>query len=150
MARVLLVWQSRGGRTATLADAVLQGIRRTEVEVRSLPATQACADDLLWADGCLLGCGEHFGSMSGLFKDFLERIYDPLQERIAGRPYALFVAAGNDGRGAAASIERILRGLQLKQVQEPLIWRASDAAFDLQQARELGQAFAAGVQMGLW
>lgn len=150
MARILLVWQSRTGRTAQLKDALVRGIERVEVELRCLSAGDAVADDLLWAQAYLFGCAEHFGTMAGLFQDFLERVYDPLQQRIAGRPYALFVAAGNDGRGAVSSVDRVLRGLSLKPVQEALIWRADDAGFDLDSATVLGESFATAVQMGIW
>jgi multimeric flavodoxin WrbA len=150
-ARVLLVWQSRSGRTAALKDALLRGLARVpDIELRCLSAPAATADDLLWADAYLFGCAEHFGSMAGLFKEFLERVYDPLQERIAGRPYALFITAGNDGRGAASSIDRVLRGLSLKPVQEALIWRGNDPQFDLCSGEELGESFATGVSMRIW
>jgi NAD(P)H-dependent FMN reductase len=151
MARILLVWQSRSGRTAMLKDAIVEGIKRVpETQLRCLSASTANVDDVLWAEGYLFGCAEYFGSMAGLFKDFLERVYEPLQERVAGRPYALFVAAGNDGRGAASSIDRIVRGLSLKVVQDALIWRSNDVQFSQDAAVELGETFATALQLGLW
>lgn len=149
MARLLLVWHSRTGRTGQLKDAVLAGLAAVDgVELRVRPATEADADDVRWAEGYLFGCAEHFGQMAGLFKDFLERIYYPVQGQLDGRPYALFIACGNDGRGAASGIERILRGLNLKQVQAPLIWRENEPEFDWRTAgEELGQAMGMGVGM---
>lgn len=153
-ARLLLLWHSRTGRTTQLKDAVLAGILRAgldALECRVRTAAAAEPDDWLWADGYLLGCAEHFGAMAGLFKDCLERCYYPLQGRIDGRPYALFIACHNDGRGAVAGIDRVLRGLNLKAVQEALVWRETEPAFDAGSAAvELGETFATALAMGLW
>lgn len=151
MARLLLVWQSRSGRTTALKDALVSGIAQVEgLSWCVRPATETHAEHLLWADGCLFGCAEHFGQMAGLFKDFLERIYEPCGERLAGRPYGLFVAAGNDGRGAISGMQRVLTGLRMKPVMEPICWRASEGVMDLTAVREQGQGFALGLQSGLW
>lgn len=150
--RLLLVWHSRSGRTAQLKDAVLAGVAQvTEVECRVRHAAEAVPEDLLWADAYLFGCAEHFGSMAGLFKDFLERSFYAVEGRIDGRPYALFIACNNDGRGAASAIERVLRGLHLRVVQPALIWRETEPEFDWAgTATALGQGMAEGLRLGLW
>ena len=55
------------------------------------------AADLLAADGLILGTPENFGYMSGMMKDFLERVFYACEGKVNGRPYALFVGAGQDG-----------------------------------------------------
>lgn len=152
-ARLLLVWHSRTGRTTRLKDAVVAGVRRVQpaLDLRVLAAANAQAADLLWGDGYLFGCAEHFGAMAGLFKDFLERCYVPVQGQVDARPYALFIACHNDGRGAVAGIDKVLRGLQLKSVQAPVIWRETESGVDgIGAADELGETFATGLGMGLW
>jgi len=72
---------------------------------------------LLAADAVLLGTTENFGYMSGLMKDFLERIYYPCLEHTEGKPYALYVRAGNDGVGATTSVERIVSGLNWRAIR---------------------------------
>jgi hypothetical protein len=54
-------------------------------------------------------------------KEFFDRCYYPLLGRIEGRPYATAIAAGSDGRGAQAQIDRIVTGWRLRRVAEPLI-----------------------------
>ena len=94
-----------------MAQAVLRGARRTpEVETRLKMALRAGLDDLLWAQGLVLGTPENFGYMSGALKNFLDRTYYPAQGKVDGLPYAVFISAGNDGRGALSGIERIARG----------------------------------------
>lgn len=152
-ARLLLVWHSRTGRTTSLKDAAVAGVRRVQpaLDLRVLAAAAAQPADLLWADGYLFGCAEHFGGMAGMFKDFLERCYYPVRERVDARPYALFIACYNDGRGAVAGIDKVLRGLHLKPVQAPVVWRETEPGFDgIGAADELGETFATALGMGLW
>ncbi len=124
---------------------------------RSTRSTCACSrapdagvDDVRWADAVLLGTPENFGSMSGLMKDFLERIYYPLLEATAGLPYALFVKASTDGQGAVSSVERVLAGLRWKAVQPPLVVVGDVRAGDLERCHELGMTMAAGLEAGIY
>ena len=47
-------------------------------------------------------------------KDFFDRIYYGVLDRVNGRPYAVIIAAGTDGEGAARQIQRIATGLRLR------------------------------------
>jgi len=103
--RLLIVYHSQSGSTRRMLDAVLRGAGDTAVEgvdcvVRE--ALAATAEDVLAAQGILLGTPENFGYMSGALKVFFERIYYPCLEHTQGLPYGLFIRAGNDGRGALA------------------------------------------------
>lgn len=136
-----------------MADAVIRGAKHPDiedVEVRVKTALQADADDLLWADGFILGTPENFGYMSGAMKYFLDRVYYPCEDKIAGRPWALFVRAGNDGAGAISSIRRILTGLSVKEVQEPLLIKGEFDASRLAECEELGLTMAAGLEAGIF
>ena len=48
-------------------------------------------------------------------KEMFDRCYYPLLGRIEGRPYATLIAAGSDGRGAQAQIDRIVTGWRLRR-----------------------------------
>jgi len=120
------------------------------VDVIALAAVEAGIEEVLAADGYLIGSPETFGSMSGLVKDFFERIYYPAQHQVTGRPYALFVCAGNDGLGAIASMQRIARGLGWKEVQAPLLARSHELESRLEDCEQLGAAMALGLSMGIF
>lgn len=149
--RLLIVFHSQSGNTARLAEAVLRGARRErEVEVRCLRAFDAGTEDLLACDGLLLGTPENFGYMSGALKDFFDRTYYPCEGKLTGLPYAVFVSAGNDGSGAVREIGRIANGYGWKQVAEAVIARKEISVDHLQAAEDLGEAFAAGLALGVF
>ncbi len=136
-----------------MADAVIRGANNADidgVEVRARPALDADAEDLLWADAFILGTPENFGYMSGAMKYFLDRVYYPCEGKLAGLPYALFVRAGNDGTGAINSMRRILAGLAVKEVQEPVLIAGEFDDSRLADCEELGLTLAAGLEAGVF
>ena len=116
MKTLLIVYHTHGVKTATMAEAVERGARaaleqaeaQEEVRVIVKRCAEAGPDDLLGANAVLLGTPENFGYMSGMMKDFLERVFYPCEGKVEGRPYAVFVGAGQDGSGAVSSIERVV------------------------------------------
>lgn len=153
MARLLIVSHCPSPHTRAMTDAVVRGARHPDLrgnEVRVLPPLDAGAQDVLRADGVILGTTENFGYMSGALKDFFDRIYYPCLERTESLPYALFIRAGNDGRGARSSIERIVAGLSWRQVQEPLIFRGEWDDRFIAPCEELGMTMAAGLEAGIF
>ena len=84
--------------------------------VRLVAAQDVCADDVLGAGGALFVCPENLGTMSGMMKDMFDRLYYPLLGLIEGRAYATAIAAGSDGSGAQAQIDRIVKGWRLRRV----------------------------------
>jgi len=136
-----------------MADAVIRGARHPDVDgvaVRVKTALEADADDLLWADGFILDTPENFGYMSGAMKYFLDRVFYSCEGKVNGRPWALFVRAGNDGTGAISSIRRILTGLAVREVQEPVLIQGDFDEARLADCEELGLTMAAGLEAGVF
>ena len=136
-----------------MADAVIRGAKSPEIEgvqtiVRS--ALEATAEDLLDCDGFILGTPENFAYMSGAMKYFLDRVYYDCEGKIGGRPFALFVRAGNDGSGAISSVRRILTGLAVREVQEPVLIAGEFDETRLAACEELGLTMAAGLEAGIF
>lgn len=153
MRKLLLIYGGHAhGRTEQLRLAVEAGIREfsDEIALRSKPALQADTNDLLWANGLLIGTPEHFGYMSGALKDFMDRTYYPVEGKVDGLPYAIFVSAGNDGTGAVNAIERIATGYRWARIAAPLVVVGAVSESTLAQARELGQTMAAGLAAGIF
>jgi multimeric flavodoxin WrbA len=95
-------------------------------------------------------------------KDFFDRVYYEVLDKINGRPYAAIIAAGTDGEGAARQIQRIATGLRLKEIAPPIVVRDGAQTpeqilaqkqvpeVDLSRAQELGAAIAAGLASGVF
>ena len=160
---LLIVYHSMTGGTRQMAEAAHAGAAAEgSVTVRLLPAAQAGPDDVLAADGYLFCTPENLAAISGLLKDFFDRSYYPVLDRVNGRPYACLICAGSDGQNAARQIERIATGWRLKPVADPLIIcthaQTPEAILapkhigteDLERCRALGEAMAAGLALGVF
>ncbi|HJW53112.1 MAG TPA: NAD(P)H-dependent oxidoreductase [Burkholderiaceae bacterium] len=163
MKSLLVVYHSMTGAAEQLALAAAAGAKtQHDIEVRVCRARDAESIDLLAADGYLFATPENLATMAGLMKDFFDRVYYAVLERVNGRPYAAIVAAGTDGAGAARQLQRIATGLRLREVAPPLVVRNGaqtpaeilapkivPPAY-LQTARDLGTALAAGIAAGIF
>ena len=167
MKTLLIVYHSMTGGTGQMAHAATRGAALEEeagtpVRVRCLRAVDAGPEDVLSADGYIFATPENLASMAGLMKDFFDRCYYPVLERVNGRPYALLVCAGSDGSNAVRQLERIATGWRLRAVAQPLIVCTHAqtpeailrpkhiAAPELEKCRELGAALAAGLALGVF
>jgi multimeric flavodoxin WrbA len=154
---LLIVYHTHGVKTARMAEAVELGARRAlreaeaedEVAVVVKRCAEAGPEDALAAHALVLGTPENFGYMSGMMKDFLERIFYPCEGKLEGRPYALFVGAGQDGAGAVSSVERIVTGLRLRKAHEPVIGLKDLTPEMLERCETLGATLAAGLALGV-
>lgn len=153
MPNLLIVTHTPSNNSRALTDAVIRGASHqdiTEIKLRVMPALEAGPEDVLWANGIILGTTENFGYMSGGMKDFFDRIYYPCLEQTEALPYSLFIRAGNDGQGAKTSIERIVTGLRWRQVQETLICVADFKQSYVEACEEFGMTMAAGLEAGMY
>jgi multimeric flavodoxin WrbA len=160
---VLIVYHSTTGGTLQMAEAAAIGAKREAgVTVRLETAATTDAQALLEADGYIFACPENLAAMSGVMKDFFDRTYYPVLDRIQGRPYATLICAGSDGTNAARQIERIATGWRLRDIAPPLIvcthaqtpeeiLRLKQiGAHDLARCEELGTTLAAGLALGIF
>lgn len=163
MKRLLVVYHSMTGAAEQLARAAAEAARgEPQVDVRLLRAPEARSEDVLAADGYLFATPENLATMAGLMKDFFDRIYYDALDRVSGRPYAVLIAAGTDGQGAARQLQRIATGLRLKETAPPTIVRNGAQTpeqirapkvvppADLATARDVGAALAAGLAAGIY
>lgn len=159
MNELLILWHSRTGAAEAMAEAACIGAAG---RARLLRADHAEPGDLLAAAGYLFACPENLAAMSGAMKEMFDRAYYPLLGRVEGRAYATAIAAGSDGRGAQAQIDRIVTGWRLRRVAEGLIVNLGAQtpeailapkqvpASDLERCRDLGAALAEGLALGLF
>jgi multimeric flavodoxin WrbA len=160
---LLVVYHSMTGGTQQMVEAAVDAASASgSVRTRVLRAAQAGAADVLAADGYLFATPENLASMSGIMKDFFDRTYYGALERLNGRPYAVMICAGSDGRSAAGQIERIATGWRLKaiapavivcthaQTPEQILRPKQIAPSELAACRELGATLAEGMSLGVF
>ena len=93
---LLIVANTPSENTRILRDAVVRGAQSPDiedVEVRALNPLETGPDDVLAAQGVILGTTENLGYMSGALKDFFDRIYYPCLEKDAGASDTLCTSA---------------------------------------------------------
>jgi NAD(P)H-dependent FMN reductase len=157
MARLLIVHHCPTPTVRSLGEAVVAGahddaIEGVEVVVR--PALEAGADDVLGADGYLLGTPANFGYMSGALKHFFDTIFleaggalsDDGSAAAAGggkKPYGLWVHGRYDTTGAVRSVQSIIGALPWRQAADVLEVLGDVGEEELASAYELGGTLAA-------
>jgi multimeric flavodoxin WrbA len=142
-----------------LTDAVVAGAHDdqiTGVDVVVRPALEATAEDVLAADGYVMGSSANFGYMSGALKHFFDstflQIGGALDEHggagdsagvTAKRPFGLYVHGRYDTTGAVRSILAITGALGWAQSAATLDVLGNVRPADLERAYELGATVAA-------
>ena len=131
---LLVVHHSPTELVRGLAEAVVAGARDesiTGVEVVVREALRASTEDVLAADGYLLGTTANFGYMSGALKHFFDTVFLQAGGALADdgsasagsggrRPYGLWVHGRYDAAGAVRSVQSIVGALPWRQAAEVL------------------------------
>jgi multimeric flavodoxin WrbA len=159
MPRLLVVHHSPTPTLAALTAQVIAGANDPEiggVEVVVREALEATADDLLAADGYVLGTSANFGYMSGALKHLFDSTFleiggalDPTGAAgesagsTAGRPFGLYVHGRYDATGAVRSVLSITGALGWRQGYEVVEVLGEPGAEDEQAAYDLGGTIAA-------
>jgi multimeric flavodoxin WrbA len=164
MPRLLVIHHSPTRALQALTDQVLAGTRDDSiegVEVVERPALdfatgEATHQDLLDADGYVLGTTANFGYMSGALKHVFDTTFlqiggalDPSgaagesEGRTKGRPFGLYVHGRYDTTGAVRSVLSITGALGWKQGYDVLAAMGDVDDADLAAAYDLGGTIAA-------
>lgn len=129
MKELLIVWHSRTGAAQQMARAAAHGAAEAaaaleqpdDLRVTLMRAQDAGDDALLASHGFLFCAPENLASLSGEMKEFFDRNYYAVLDRLQGLPYAAMISAGSDGAGAARQVERICTGWRLTPVAPAVI-----------------------------
>ena len=163
MKTLLIVYHSLTGGTRQMAEAAAAGAAtEPNIKTRLQTAQQTQPADVLAADAYIFATPENLAAISGLMKDFFDRCYYPVLDRINGRPYATLICAGSDGQNALRQLTRITTGWRLKQVADPIITLTHAQTPEtilapktipptaLTRCQETGTAIAIGLSMGIF
>lgn len=160
MPRLLVVHHSPTRSLTALTEQVVAGANDPElegIEVTVRPALETSAEDLLAADGYVLGTSANFGYMSGALKHMFDSTFlaiggaldpsgaaDPhASGTTAGKPFGLYVHGRYDTVGAVRSVLAITGALGWRQGYDVLSVLGDPQADDLEAGYTLGGTIAA-------
>ena len=111
MAKVLIVYYSRSGNTEQMAEAVKEGAAEVEgVEVEVKKVEETVPEDLLEADGIILGSPTYYGTMASEVKKLIDdsvKFHGKLNGTVGGA----FASSGVMGGGLETTVMDILKCL---------------------------------------
>jgi multimeric flavodoxin WrbA len=164
MPRLLVVHHSPTRGLSSLTDAVVAGAHDDAIEGVEVVALEALAfargeadhEDLLGADGYVLGTTANFGYMSGALKHVFDATFlhlggalsddgsgKPSEGATTRRPFGLYVHGRYDTTGAVRSVLSITGALGWKQGYDVLEVMGDVSDADCASAYELGGTIAA-------
>lgn len=113
MARMLIVYYSRTGNTARMAEYVAKGaseVTGVEVEIRSVD--QVTPADLLDYDAIVMGSPVYYGTMAAELKQLIDESVQ-FHGRLDGKVCGAFASSGGPGGGNETTVMDILKALMI-------------------------------------
>ncbi|MBS7620898.1 NAD(P)H-dependent oxidoreductase [Candidatus Bathyarchaeota archaeon] len=111
MAKILVVYDSKTGNTERMAFAVAEGARQVEgVEVVVKKVDKTGVEDLLAADGIIMGSPTYYGQMSAKLKALIDESVK-IHGKLEGKVGAAFTSSGGTATGAETTLLSILNAM---------------------------------------
>lgn len=107
MPKVLIIYFSRSGNTAKMAQEVAKGIKEEKVDVDLNKVKDVTAKELLNYDGIIVGSPTYYGSMASEIKSLLDESVE-FHGQLDGKVGAAFSSAANIGGGNETTILDII------------------------------------------
>ncbi len=139
MKKVLIVYHSQTGNTRKMAEAVAEGVKAAGGTVILKHAPDADKSDILACDAVIFGTPNYFSYMAGMVKDFFDRVWADVRDKLEGKPYACFGSYGGGGTPAIESIEHICDGLRMKRISNCVHTARQPSNEVLEECRALGK-----------
>ncbi len=138
MATVLIIYHSQSGNTEAMAKAVSEGAVAAGGSVVLKKASEAGVEDILGCDVVAIGSPNYFGYMAGMVKDFFDRVWATVRDKMGDKPYVTFGSKGGGGAKGIESVDSICNGLKMNKAFESVLATRQPTQEVLTQCRELG------------
>lgn len=111
MTKILVIYDSETGNTEKMAFAVAEGAKQVDgVNVNVKKANQTKIEDLLSADGIIMGSPTYFGQMSAKLKALIDESVK-IHGKLEGKVGAAFTSSGGTASGAETTLLSILQAM---------------------------------------
>ncbi|MFW6309226.1 MAG: flavodoxin family protein [bacterium] len=112
MYRVTVIYDTRSGNTAKMAEAVKKGIDESEsVKGVVKKVEEATSEDLLNSEGVVVGTPTHCGLLSWKLKRFFDENTGEAWNKVEGKIAAAFSTSGGLGGGNELAVLSVLNVL---------------------------------------
>ena len=142
MKKVLIIYHSQSGNTEAMAEAVYEGVKAKGATAVLKRAVDAGVEDILGCDIIAIGTPNYFGYMAGMVKDFFDRVWASVRDKVGNKPYVTFGSKGGGGAQALDTVERICDGLKMVKAFDGILATRKPTDEDLALCRELGKKLA--------
>jgi len=111
MAKILVVYDSKTGNTEKMAFAVAEGAKQVKgVKAKMKKVDQTSLQDLLNADGIIMGSPTYYGQMSAKLKALIDESVK-IHGKLEGKIGAAFTSSGGTATGAETTLLSILQAM---------------------------------------
>lgn len=111
MANLLIIYDSRTGNTKKAAFLIAEGARRVSgINCIVKRVEEATLNDLLSADGIIIGSPTYYGGMSAKVKDLIDRSVE-IHGKLDGKVGAAFTTSGGTATGAETTLLSIIKAM---------------------------------------
>jgi NAD(P)H dehydrogenase (quinone) len=111
LTKILIVYDSRSGNTEKMALVVAEGAKQVKgatSEVKNID--KASLEDLLAADGIIMGSPTYYGLMSAKLKAFIDESVK-IHGKLEGKVGAAFTSSGGTASGAETTLLSIVQAM---------------------------------------
>jgi NAD(P)H dehydrogenase (quinone) len=152
--KILVIYDSKTGSTEKMAKAVAQGAKQEGITVQVQRAEVTTNQDLLDADGIIMGSPVYFGQMSAPLKRIIDDSAQ-VHTQLTGKVGAAFTSSGGIASGAETTLLSILEAMLIhgmivqgkaKGQHYGVAVQGEPKAADLAACEELGASVATLVQ----
>lgn len=111
MAKILVVYDSRSGNTEKMASAIAEGTREVRtVQAVVKKASQTSVEDLIGADGIIMGSPTYYGLMCGKLKTLIDESVK-VHGKLDGKVGAAFTSSGGIASGVETTLLSIVQAM---------------------------------------
>ena len=142
MKKILIIYHSQSGNTEAMAKAVYEGAKAGGAKAILKRAVDAGVEDILGCDIIAIGTPNYFGYMAGMVKDFFDRVWATIRDKVENKPYVTFGSKGGGGAQALDTVERICDGIKMAKAFDGILATRKPTDEDLAHCRDLGKKLA--------
>ena len=110
MSMIMVIYYSKTGNTKTMAEYVAQGVKDAGAEVILKAVKDVKVEEMLDADGIILGSPTYYGHSAGILRSFLDESVK-LHGKLAGKVGGAFASSANIGGGNETTVLDIIHAL---------------------------------------